>query len=114
MNKNKGKKVGLLNVSIITVPGTYKMTRITSLEAKSIWILAENKSSAIGHDATAEILTMIFGEKIEVNRISYQQEVGEIAIVLKMRGRIKEGTILIDIKQLEAIGYDFFLLERMA
>lgn len=47
-----------------------------------------------------------------VNRIEFKQEPGKLAIVFKLRGRVPEGVIL-DRAQVEAIGYDFFLLEEI-
>lgn len=68
--------------------------------------------SAIGHQATAEILSELLSVPVGVNRIEYSQQVGERAIVFKLRGRVPEGCILTR-NQIEEIGYDFGLLERI-
>jgi hypothetical protein len=69
--------------------------------------------SAIGHQATAEILTELLGVAVPVNRINYVQGVGDVAIVFKLRGRAPEGVIL-SRSEVEQMGYDFGLLTRVA
>lgn len=102
--------VTLLNTSIITTYGTYEYLPIDLSQAQQM-VVDGPWQSAIGHDATAEMLTELFGLPIPVNRINYQQQVGDRAIVFKLRGRIQEGAIL-SRSHLEEIGYDFGLLIR--
>ncbi len=68
--------------------------------------------SAIGHQSTAEILTELLGVTVPVNRIEYKQEIGDIAIVFKLKGRPQEGKIL-NRAEIEAIGYEFGFLRRI-
>lgn len=106
-------KVYLFNTSIITGgPGVYSLKHSDIQEFREIWSTATEKVSAIGHEATAQIFSIILDEKIEVNRIQAEQKPGEIGLVLKVKGRIPEGTVLTDIKQIEEIGYELFRLER--
>lgn len=112
----------LLNTSIITVPGIYHLSRpIPPEQARKIvhWALMDwNMNigagilSAIGHKATADIMTEVFGTGIEVNRIPSEQAVGQLALVFKLKGRPAEGTIL-DREQVEKIGYQFHVLARL-
>lgn len=70
-------------------------------------------TSAVGHESTAEVLTEILGVSVPVNRIEYNQQVGDIALVFKIKKRIAEGAIL-NREELEEIGYEFGRLERVA
>ena len=102
--------VGILNTSIITTDGNYTQKPITIAQAQEI---AQNNKilSAVGHESTAQVLTTILGVDIPVNRILFAQEVGQQAIVLKIKGRIPEGKIL-SLEDIEEIGYDLKLLVR--
>ena len=102
--------VGILNTSIITTDGNYTLTTITTTQAQE---LTQNNQilSAVGHEATAQVLTTILGVEVPVNRILFAQEVGQQAIVLKIKGRIPEGKIL-SLDDIEEIGYDLKLMVR--
>ncbi len=67
--------------------------------------------SAIGHDATAEILSKLLEQEVSVNRIQWEQQPGEIALVFKLNARAPEGKIL-SVAEVEAIGFSFFFLYR--
>ena len=104
------KKLAILNTSILTCEGEYKLERISLEEARDL-IKNNEFVSAIGHKSTAEILTMLLGEKIEENRIMFEQEQGQEALVFKLLGRPEEGKILTQ-QEIEEIGYKFQLLTR--
>jgi len=110
MTINTNQIVGILNTSIITADGNYTLTTISTEEAQFI---ARNNQilSAVGHEATAQVLTTILGVDVPVNRIMYAQEVGQKAIVLKINGRIPEGKIL-SLQDIEQIGYTLKLMVR--
>ena len=67
--------------------------------------------SAVGHDVTAQILTELLGVTVPVNRIQFQQEVGQDALVFKLNARAPEGKVL-NREEIEAIGYSFKILTR--
>lgn len=105
--------VALLNTSIATAPGTFELKDITLARAKNIIKNnADNLLSAIGHDSTAQIMSELLENKIEVNRIQFEQEVEQQAIVFKLNGRPPEGTIL-SLEEIEKIGYKFQLLTKI-
>lgn len=104
--------VTLLNTSILTEYGEYSYSPITLDVARQI-VRDAHMDSAIGHQATAEILTELLGMPVPVNRVNYSQQIGEQALVFKLRGRPEEGRIL-NRDEIEAIGYDFGLLTREA
>ena len=102
--------VALLNTSIATADGSYELKTITLEEARKI--IADNRGnllSAIGHQSTAEVMSTLLKEEIEVNRIQFCQKNGQIAIVFKLNGRPPEGKIL-TAEEVETIGYKFQLL----
>lgn len=104
--------VTILNTSIITTYGSYDYEPIDLAQARLI--LAHGAppfQSAVGHQATADILTELLEVPVPLNRINYEQQIGERAVVFKLRGRPPEGSIL-NREQIETIGYDFGLLTR--
>ena len=68
--------------------------------------------SYIGHESTAQVLADLLETNVVVNREAYQQAVGESAICFKLNGRGPEGRIL-DRKEIEEIGYDFYVCKRL-
>lgn len=102
--------ITLLNTSILTVFGKYEYVPATLCDVQS-FVRGSDFQSAIGHQATADILTELLGVPVPVNRINYTQEVHDIAVVFKLRGRAPEGVIF-DRAQVEEIGYDFGFLTR--
>lgn len=104
--------IALLNTTIATADGAYTVTPLTVAEARAI-VGANRTVSAIGHEATAQAMGQALGVPVPVNRVEFHQAVGQVAVVLKLRGRLPEGVILTP-EQLEAIGYDFKRMERTA
>ena len=114
------KQIVLLNTSILTSYGTFSYQpmslervkeRINSFDfvgGEPLPVL-----SAIGHQSTADILSELLEIPVEVNRINYRQELDDLAIVFKLKGRPLEGAIL-SREEIEAIGYEFGFLTRLA
>lgn len=94
----------------------YRVVAMSEYDARCVITDALRKGekvvSAIGHEATADAMGIILGTPVQVNRIQAEQEPGDRAICLKIRGRLPEGVVL-DAEQLEEIGYDLFLLQRV-
>ena len=107
-------KLGLLNTSIITTTGTYKVVDLTLAQAKDLaQANKDNLLSAIGHSATADVLTKLLGVDVQANRIIFTQDVGQQAIVLKMKGRLPDDVKDLTIDDMHKIGFDLFLLTRL-
>lgn len=104
------KKLAILNTSILTSEGTFTLKSISLSDAKNL-ISSNDIFSAVGHQSTAEILTELLGVEIPVNRIQFEQEDGQQALVFKLNGRPPEGKILSK-EEIETIGYKFQLLEK--
>lgn len=103
--------ITILNTSILTNFGAYNYHSISLLDAQQI---VENNpfQSAIGHQATADILTSLLGVTVPMNRIQYSQQQGDTALVFKLKGRAEEGKIL-TVAEIEEMGYEFGLLKRL-
>jgi len=107
---NINHPIAILNTSILTAEGEYTLQSITLAEAREL--VSENPVlSAIGHQSTADILTELLGIDISMNRINFEQQVGQKVLVFKLNGRPQEGKILTR-DEIEVIGYKFQLLLR--
>ncbi len=104
-------KLTLLNTTIATNPGRYSLEPCTLERARLLVHNTVEVQSAIGHAATAQIMTELLLQPVPVNRIEYSQQPTELALCFKLKQRAPEGAIL-TIEQIEAIGYEFLLLRR--
>lgn len=104
-------KLGILNTSILTVEGEYKLENITLEQAKEL-VSTSTLDSAVGHQSTANIMTELLGVEIPMNRQMFVQEKGQKSLVFKLNGRPEEGKILTR-EEIETIGYKFQLLTRV-
>jgi hypothetical protein len=111
----KAKRLTLLNTSIISDYGTFIYSRISPDEARHLVREFQQPGktiqSAIGHQSTADLLSMLLKVTVTVNRTEFKQEVDDLALVFKLKERPPAGRIL-SREELEAIGYEFGLLER--
>jgi len=108
------KKLYFLNSPVITSEGMFQYRKISIEEAKEIvYAYADSCESAIGHEATAQLLSALLEFNVQAERKTISMQVDEAAIVLQLMGRLPEGFILTDIEQLEKIGYQLALLERI-
>src|SRR5437588_12958303 len=109
-------KLALLNTSILTCFGTYVYQPLTPEEARALVRSFQQEGkpiqSAIGHQTTAELLSSLLEFPVAVNRVDFRQTVETIALVFKLKGRPPEGKVL-SRKELEEMGYEFGLLQRV-
>jgi Domain of unknown function (DUF1874) len=105
----------LLNSSILTSFGTYQYQSLEITDA--IELLTNTSSSeitsAIGHQATAEVFSELMELEIEAKRISVQMQVGDKAIVFKLKNRLEENKVLTK-KEMQELEYELGFLERIA
>ncbi|HOQ16042.1 MAG TPA: YddF family protein [Defluviitaleaceae bacterium] len=107
----KNYPIALFNGTVATTDGLYRVQGISVDDAKKL--IEENGFiSAIGHKATAEIMSDLLGINIPMNRIDFKQEIGQKAVVFKLKKRPPEGSVLTK-EQIEATGYEFKLMERI-
>ncbi len=105
-----------LNASILTTYGLYRYEPVT-LEAARQLIARFRQTgrilySAVGHRATAALMTRLLGTEVPFNRVTVEHLVGESAIVLRLNQRPPEGLVL-SIADIEAIGYELGLVTRL-
>jgi len=101
-------KLALLNTTIATTDGVYKIETISLPMAQAIFMAYFTVSgidSAVGHDSTAVIMSTLLGARIPVNRQMFEQQKGQQALVFKLKGRVAE---------INQIGYEFKLMTRVS
>lgn len=102
--------LAILNTTIVTAPGRWVVKEISSEQA--ILTLAGHNIpilSAIGHEATAQAASELLGIAIPVNRIQYVQGAYDIALCLKIKGRLPEGVVLTR-EEMDKIGYSWWVM----
>ena len=104
-------KLAVLNATIATTDGTYKVETISLDEAK-VLLSGSELDSAVGHQSTADIMTTLLDVDIKMNRQQFSQQIGQKALVFKLKGRPEEGKILSS-KEIKDIGYEFKLMTRI-
>jgi hypothetical protein len=83
------------------------LRKISIEEAKEL--LSKNKFvSAIGHEATAKVLSQLLGVNIPVNRVSVWMQEGDIGIHFFLKTRLPEGKVL---SEEELRKLDFWLVQ---
>ncbi|CAJ31630.1 DNA binding protein [Betalipothrixvirus pezzuloense] len=104
----------ILNAQILPLkPGeeyTVKARQISIEEAREL-VKKENFTSAIGHQATAELLTNVLGVNVPVNRIAIRATHGDKIIAFSLKQRLPEGVVIKTTEELEKIGYELWLFE---
>ncbi len=103
--------ITLLNSPVLTEPGAYRMYRVTTEDAGHL-VHSQGFASAIGHEATARLISGLLNIECPVARQTYRQAVGEQALVFRLDRRMPEGEVVHSLAALEAIGYSWAVLER--
>lgn len=106
-------KLYILNSPVITGEGLYKVKKVTAEEAKEMIKNCKEIVSAVGHQATAEILSKLLETPIPFNRVEIQMAPGDVALVFRLKQRLPEGTIIRTTEELEKIGYELMLIEKL-
>lgn len=104
-------KVYLLNAPVLTSYGLFKFSPLSLEEAKAIVSQGEF-ISAIGHEATAKILSFLLGVEVPMNRIAIKMEKGDRAIVFRLLTRIEEGKVLSE-EEIMKLPWELCLLEKI-
>lgn len=82
--------------------------RISASEAQQA-LVEEGFTSAVGHQPTAEALSVLLGVPVQVNRIPIQLRIGDMAVVASFAPgvRLPEGKVL-SREEVEALGLQFW------
>lgn len=113
----KETKLTLMNTSTLTSYGTFRYSRLSLDEARRLVREFEQQGksiqSSIGHLSTADLLSTLLEFSVEVNRAEFSQTPDDLVLIFKLKERVSEGKVL-SRQELEAIGYEFGLLSRLA
>ena len=105
-----GNDVFVMNTPILTNWGAFRFDKIEISEVKEL--LKNGFISAVGHSGTAELLTKLLDVEVPSNRIAIHMEIGDVAIVFRLKDRLSEGTVLTK-SELEKLSFDFGLLKMI-
>jgi uncharacterized protein YbcI len=97
---------------LVKTPTTITVEEIDASSARKIVSAAREKGelvSAIGHEATANLLTIILGEDIAYNRVPIKITDGDAVVVFQLLTRLEEGKVL-TAAELWNIKYKFYLV----
>jgi hypothetical protein len=77
-------------------PGTQGLTlRVRQLSLEEVKaLLKEGYTSAVGHQATAEVISALLGLPVEANRVAITLSPGDRVVVFQIKMRLEEGRIL--------------------
>jgi hypothetical protein len=89
---------------------TIKIKRIDVNQARQL-VNQNQFISAIGHEATAKLLSMLLEIDIPMNRIQIEMTSGDIGLHFVLKKRLQEGQIIKDIHELQEIGFDLIMSE---
>jgi len=118
MNQARKTDLTLLNAAVLIDYGDFRFEPLSIEQARALVEKFKTPTlrihSAIGHEATAELLTSLFDHPVAFNRkFEFHQTVDDLALVFRLRHRPPEGKVL-TVEEMETIGYDFGLLARLA
>lgn len=99
----------ILNSPILTEYGKYDFQKITTEEAQKL-LSNGNFISAVGHQATAEVMSSLLGVKIPTQRIQVKMQPKDKAIIFRLLTRLEEGKVL-SREELEALPFEIGLLD---
>ena len=87
------------SLSMLTPPTTIKVVEASVEDVKNI--LNQGFVSAIGHEATAKIITTQLGVNVPVNRVSISLKRGDTLLVYQLLKRLEEGKVLTEQEMME-------------
>lgn len=105
-------KLYVLNSPVLTGYGDWRLEGPIAVE-RAAELLSGGFISAVGHAGTAEFLSKPLGVHVPVNRIAAEMQPGDCALVLRLKQRLPEGTLL-SAEEMRAMPFELALLTRLA
>ena len=111
-NPSSSKNFFILNSLITPFKGENANFFIKKIDLETAKFFIPKKFiSAVGHQATAEMISGLLGVKVEVNRIQIFFEIGDEALAFVPKQRLPEGKVLTK-EELLKIPPDIFFIQR--
>ena len=104
----------VLNTAVLPLKeGQEYVIKAKQLGVKEASELLKNQqfTSAVGHEATAQMLSNVLGVEIKFSRIQIQLTSGDKVISMLLKKRLPEGQVLKTVEELEQIGYTIWFFE---
>ena len=108
--------VFLTNTPIIPLPrGTkdalIRASEVSLEEARSL--VKGGFVSAVGHQATADALTLLLQVPVPFNRVQVFLGPGDSILAFSLAKRLEEGRVITSVEELLSIGFTFTLFQRL-
>lgn len=100
----------ILNTPILTEYGEYIFSGPLKI-SDAVGLLCEGFESAVGHQATADLLSIILNVSVPPQRKAIQMQAGDSALVFRLLKRIPEGVVLNE-EELKLLPYELAQLSR--
>ncbi len=102
----------LLNSPVLSDYGDWRLEGPITIEQAKV-LVSGGFVSAVGHAATAELLSRLLGVDVPVRRVRAEMRPGDQALVFWLKQRLPEGSVL-SANELANAPYELALLTRLA